>query len=110
MAGSVSVERSLYRKSGERGGQPGGKVVDAVSLRAGVVGDGWLPHTARVMAHAMQQGTSREGGASARESGRLPYWRPSLEKVAHLVAGVAVADHQGSEDGRIDACEAPGER
>src|SRR6266571_3292997 len=55
MAGSVSVERSLYRKSGERGGQPGGKVVDAVSLRAGVVGDGWLPHTARVMAHAMQQ-------------------------------------------------------
>ncbi len=26
MAGSVSVERSLYRKSGERGGQPGGKV------------------------------------------------------------------------------------
>src|SRR5438552_15858270 len=59
MAGSVSVERSLYRKSGERGGQPGGKVVDAVSLRAGVVGDGWLPHTARGMAHAIQQGTAR---------------------------------------------------
>ena len=67
MAGSVSVERSLYRKSGERGGQPGGKVVDAVSLRAGVVGDGWLPHTARVMAHEMQQGTSR-GRKPAHES------------------------------------------
>ena len=63
MAGSVSVERSLYRKSGERGGQPGAKVVDAVSVRAGVVGDGWLPHTARVMAHEMQQGTSREAEA-----------------------------------------------
>jgi hypothetical protein len=25
MVGSVSVERSLYRKSGERGGQPGGQ-------------------------------------------------------------------------------------
>src|SRR5947209_2584558 len=38
MVGSVSVERSLYRQSGQRGGQPGGRVVDAVSLRAGVVG------------------------------------------------------------------------
>src|SRR5271157_4318810 len=27
MIGSVSVERSLYRQSGERGGQPGGRVV-----------------------------------------------------------------------------------
>ena len=42
MAGSVSIERSLYRRSGTRGGTPDGKVVDAVSLRAGVVGDGWL--------------------------------------------------------------------
>ena len=37
MVGSVSVERSLYRQSGERGGQPGVRVVDPVSLRAGVV-------------------------------------------------------------------------
>lgn len=109
MAGSVSVERSLYRKSGERGGQPGGKVVDAVSLRAGVVGDGWLPHTARVMAHEMQQGTSREAEASAREFGRLPYSRSSFEKVAHLVAALAVADHQDIEDALIDAYEVPGE-
>jgi hypothetical protein len=109
MAGSVSVERSLYRKSGERGGQPGGKVVDAVSLRAGVVGDGWLPHTARVMAHEMQQGTSREAEASAREFGRLPYSRSSFEKVAHLVAALAVADHQDIEDALIDAYEVPAE-
>ena len=109
MAGSVSVERSLYRKSGERGGQPGGKVVDAVSLRAGVVGDGWLPHTARVMAHEMQQGTSREAEASVREFGRLPYSRSSFEKVAHLVAALAVADHQDIEDALIDAYEVPAE-
>jgi hypothetical protein len=108
-AGSVSVERSLYRKSGERGGQPGGKVVDAVSLRAGVVGDGWLPHTARVMAHEMQQGRSREAEASAREFGRLPYSRSSFEKVAHLVAALAVADHQDIEDAWIDAYEVPAE-
>src|SRR5256885_11170445 len=109
MAGSVSVERSLYRKSGERGGQPGAIVVDAVSVRAGVVGDGWLPHTARGMAHAMQQGTSREAEASAREFGRLPYSRSSFEKVAHLVAALAVADHQDIEDALIDAYEVPAE-
>ena len=77
MVGSVSVERSLYRQSGERGGQPGGRVVDAVSLRAGVVGDGWLPQTARAMSYAVQQGTSREAKKTAREFGRLPYSRAS---------------------------------
>ena len=41
--------------------------VDAVSLRAGVVGDGWLPRTARAMSYAVQQGTSREAQATAQE-------------------------------------------
>jgi hypothetical protein len=109
MVGSVSVERSLYRKSGERGGQPGGKVVDAVSLRAGVVGDGWLPDTARLIAHEVQQGTSREAEATAREFGRVPYSRASFEKVAHLVGALAVADHQDIEDALIDAYEVPTE-
>ncbi len=73
MAGSVSVERSLYRQSGERGGHPGGRVVDAVSLRAGVVGDGWLPHAARAMAHAVQQGPSRGSGSE-----RTRVWPPAV--------------------------------
>ena len=109
MVGSVSVERSLYRRSGERGGEPGGKVVDAVSLRAGVVGDGWLPRTARAIAHAVQQGTSREAEATAGEFGRLPYSRTSFERVAHLVGALAVADHQDIEDALIDAYEVPAE-
>ena len=109
MAGSVSVERSLYRQSGERGGQPGGRVVDAVSLRAGVVGKGWLPRTARAMAHAVQQGTSREARATAKEFGRLPYCRASFERVAHVVGALAVADHQDIEDVLIDAAEVPDE-
>ena len=107
MVGSVSVERSLYRQSGERGGQPGGKGVDAVSLRAGVVADGWLPQTARAMAHAVQQGTSREAVATAKEYGRLPYCRVSFERVAHVVGALAVADHQDIEDALIDALEVP---
>jgi hypothetical protein len=109
MAGSVPVERSLYRQSGERGGQPGGRVVDAVSLRAGVVADGWLPRTARVMAHAVQQGTSREAQATAKEFGRLPYSRASFERVAHVVGALAVAGHQDIEDTLIDAVKVPEE-
>jgi len=109
MIGSVSVERSLYRQSGERGGQPGGRVVDAVSLRAGVVGDGWLPRTARAMSYAVQQGTSREAQATAQEFGRLPYARASFERVAHLVGALAVADRQDIEDALIDAVEVPEE-
>src|SRR5439155_20365196 len=85
MVVSVSEERSLYRQSGERGGQPGGRVGDTVSLRAGVVDDGWLPRTARAMTHAVQQAPSREAAASAREFGRLPYSRVSFERVAHVV-------------------------
>jgi hypothetical protein len=109
MAGSVSVERSLYRQSGQRGGQPGAKVVDPVSLRTGVVGDGWLPRTARAMAHAVQQGTSREAKATAEELGCLPYSRASFERVAHLVGALAVAGHQDVEDALIDAFEVPTE-
>src|SRR5216683_1087816 len=91
LAGSVSVERSLYRRAGARGGTPEGRVVDPVSLRAGVVGDGWLPHTARAMAHAGQQGTSREAETRAQEWGRLPYSRSSFERVTHLVGALNVA-------------------
>ena len=109
MAGSVSVERSLYRQSGQRGGTAGGRVVDPVSLRAGAVGDGWLPHTARAMAHAVQQGTSREAEATAGEFGRLPYSRSSFERVAHLVGALTVADRQDIEDALIDAYEVPKE-
>src|SRR5436305_1189294 len=103
MVGSVSVERSLYRQSGQRGGQPGGRVVDAVSLRAGVVGDGWLPQTARAMRYAVQQGTSRGAEKTAQESRRLPYSRTSLVRVTIEVGVLAVEDQQTLEDGLIDA-------
>ena len=109
VAGSVPVERSLYRQAGTRGGQPEAKVVDPVSLRAGVVGEGWLPHTARVMSHEVQKGTSREAQATAQEYGLLPYSRSSFESVAHLVGALAVAEHQDIEDLLIDAYEIPAE-
>lgn len=109
MVGSVSVERSLYRQSGARGGEPEGKVVDPITVRAGVVAEGWLPATARAMAHAVQQGTSREAKAISEEMGRLPYSRASFERVAHVVGALAVADHQDIEDALIDAYEIPEE-
>ena len=52
--GEVVQERALYRQVGCRTGQ----TVDLISLRAAVVGDGWLPGTARAMAHLLQQGTT----------------------------------------------------
>jgi hypothetical protein len=108
-AGSVSVERSLYRRTGTRGGTPEGRVVDPISLRAGVVGDGWLPHTARAMAHAGQQGTSREAATLAKEWGRLPYSRSSFERVTHLVGALTVAAREDIEDVLLDAYEVPKE-
>lgn len=67
----------------------GGKVVDPVSVRACVLGDGWLPHTARLMGDEVQKGRSREAQATALEYGLLPNSRSSFASVAHLVAAVA---------------------
>jgi hypothetical protein len=80
LAGTVRVMRTVYRKT-ERNGD----TLDPVSVRAGVVADGWLPHTARAMAHLIAQGTSREAEATSRELARLPYSRSSFERVGHEV-------------------------
>lgn len=81
MAGPAQIERTLYRRQGERGGA----AVDAVSLRAGVVGAGWLPRTAQVMAYECQRAPSREAEQASGQWLRLPYSRCSFEDVAHLV-------------------------
>src|SRR5260370_33423573 len=83
MVGSVSVERSLYRQSGQRGGQPGGKVADPGSLRAGVVGERALPRTARATRAPVQQGTPREAGATSAGVGPLQHTSASVGRAAH---------------------------
>jgi hypothetical protein len=103
MAGAVPVMRSLYRRAGDRNG----KVVDAVSLRAGVVGDGWLPRVARAMAHEVQDRPSRSAEQSAREFGRLPYSRTSFEEVAHAVGALYAPRHVDIEDALIAAYRVP---
>lgn len=81
LAGPIEVERSLYRQVGQRNA----KTVDPVSLRAGVIGEGWLPGAAGAMSFLLAQGTSREAEATSRQLGRLPYSRSSFERVGHLV-------------------------
>ena len=105
LAGPVAVERSLYREAGKRNA----KVVDPVSLRAGVLEDGWLPRTASAMAHQVQQVTSREAEESARHLGRLPYSRSSFERVAHAVGDLYVPAHGDIEDALIEQYEIPRE-
>jgi hypothetical protein len=103
MTGAVVVPRALYRRDGERNG----KVVDAVSLRAGALGGGWLPQTARAMAFLIQQGTSREAEETAAQLGRLPYSRCSFERVAHDVGRLFVAAHADVEDALMAVYELP---
>jgi len=105
LAGPVIVERSVYRRDGERNG----KVVDPVSLRAGVVADGWLPQTARAMAHHVQGGTAREAEVRVAEMGRLPYSRSSFDRVAHAVGELYADRHVDIEDALITAFELPAE-
>lgn len=81
MAGPVSVLRTLYRPAGMRNAA----TVDAISLRAGVLGDGWLPQTAATMAWECQRAPSREAEAASQRWQRLPYSRCAFERVAHLV-------------------------
>jgi len=105
MAGEVRTERTLYRKRGDESG----KVVDAISLRAGVVGDGWLPRAAQVMAFECQRAPSREAAQASGQWLRLPYSRCSFEDVAHLVGAQYGSQRRTVERALIEAYEPPKE-
>lgn len=105
MAGEVSVTRSLYREVGVRNG----KTVDAVSLRAGAVGDGWLPETAGAMAFLVAQSTSREAEAATAKLGRLEYSRSAFEDIAHLMGEHFVPQRKDIEEALIGAYQPPAE-
>ncbi|MEJ7734771.1 MAG: ISKra4 family transposase, partial [Polyangiaceae bacterium] len=105
-AGEVpGVARSLYRRAGERNGA----TVDLVALRSGAVDGVWLPGAARGMAHLLQQGTSREAEATAREIGRLPYSRSSFERVGHAVGSIYAGVRERVERELIEAYDVPRE-
>jgi hypothetical protein len=97
LAGTVRVMRTVYRRTGRNG-----DTLDPVSVRAGVVAGGWLPHTARAMAHLIAQGTSRE-------LARLPYSRSSFERVGHEVGTLFRRAQPRIEEALIQAYAVPAE-
>lgn len=101
--GVVAFDRPLFRERGVRNGP----TLDPILMRIGGVGDGWLPGTAKAMAHLMQLGTSREAAETARQMGRLPYSRTSFERVPHLVGELYVARREGIEQELISEYEVP---
>ena len=108
LAGSVSIERSLYRQSGQRGAPGGAGGRPGQPARGG-------SRAGLAAAHGAGDGPPGATGALARRGGdgrgygRLPYSRSSVERVAHLVGALAVADRQDSEDVLIDTFEVPSE-
>jgi hypothetical protein len=102
-SGGVQVTRSLFRRVGQRNGP----TIDVVALRAGAIDGVWLPGTARMMAHLLQQGTSREAEATAKEMGRLPYSRSSFERVGHAVGRVYVGQRERVERSLIESLVVP---
>jgi hypothetical protein len=85
--GPVPIERTLYRKVGERNA----RTTNTVTLRSGAVLDEWLPDTAAAMAHRIAVGTSREAAAASAVEHTLPYSRSSFERVGHEVGRRCVA-------------------
>ncbi len=105
LAGDVRVTRTLYRRRGEHNGP----TMDPVSLRAGVVADGWLPETAKAMAYLVQKEPSREAETTAQRLGRLPYSRSSFERIGHEVGQLVVAEHDRVNEALIQAMPVPEE-
>jgi hypothetical protein len=89
-AGDLKVSRTLYRPLSDQNA----KTVDIVSLRAGCVGDGWLPETAKAMAFLLQQNPSREAEATGKQLNRLVYSRASFERVTHLVSKQLITNQE----------------
>lgn len=105
MAGPVQVMRTLYRPVGARRAA----TVDAVSVRAGVVGEGWLPLCAQAMAWECQRAPSREAEAASERWLRLPYSRSAFERVMHLCGAQYGQQREEVERELVETMEIPKE-
>ncbi|MBK8975920.1 MAG: hypothetical protein IPM29_08325 [Planctomycetes bacterium] len=105
LAGTVEVRRALCRPLGE-GNAP---TVDAISLRADGIGDGWLPQTSRAMALELQKASSREGEQSGKETRRTPYSRASFERIPHELGALYLRRQVDIEDAIVTSLEIPTE-
>lgn len=103
MAGPATVKHARYRPVGVRNAE----TVDVVSLRTGCVGDGWLPATAKAIAHAVQQAPSRDAQKNSQQLFRLPYSRSAFEDVAHAVGEQVIERRLDVEEQLIRRVQVP---
>jgi len=94
MAGTVKVERWLYRKVGERNGP----TFDPLAARVGALEKGWLRSTVEAFARVAQEMPSRPAKALAECWKRLPYSRTSFEEIGHVGGERVVASIHEVED------------
>lgn len=102
-AGPIVVERTLFRPAGLRNAP----TVDPIALRIGAVREYWLPGTAKAIAFLVQQSPSRDAEGVGRELHRLPYSRPSMERVAHAVGELVVSQQADIHDKLIGEVKMP---
>lgn len=102
-AGPIVVTRNLFRPEKDKNG----KAVDPIAARVGMVGDGWLPGTAKAMAFLLQQGTAREAEATSGQLHRLPYSRNSFDAVAHTVGRQVQNEREHVEQVLIERFRVP---
>lgn len=91
-AGSVQVERHLYRPAGRNG-----KSICPLELRAGIVVDFWTPWAARLGAYVVAQLPPGEGAQLFAELGAMAPSRSSLDRLPRALSTVWEKQRQALE-------------
>jgi hypothetical protein len=101
--GAIEVDRWVYLKRG----QAGGEQLVAMDEQAGLLDGEWTPHCAEAIGRMVQSVPSREAKENMQTVNLLPYSRSSFDRVARRLGEGWEADRVQLEDTLIEAVEIP---